>query len=133
MNIENIYLPHAYTFGPLKPNDKVDYRIEATHPNDKGAGVYAVTCDDTLVYIGSYQGGVQKRWVYLKDKDIYHFKKPRIVNCLKNGQIIKVFALGLDEIKKQIGCVGNQWVNAAGIESHMIASRNPEWNTHGKE
>lgn len=132
MNIEGIEFPHAYTFGPLKENGRVDYTTEASHPNDRGPGVYVVTCDDELIYIGSYQRGVQKRWVFLKDRDIYHFKKPHVSDCLKKGKCVKLFALGLDEIKKQINCTGNDWVNAAGVEARLISRKNPKWNVHGQ-
>lgn len=104
----------------------------AAHPNDDAEGVYVVMSGDEITYIGSYENGLHKRWGYKRKNDIYHFKKKEIISAISTGRVVKVWALSLDSIKAQIGCVGNKWINCASVEAYLIPEHNPPWNKQGK-
>ena len=104
----------------------------ATHPNDDAEGVYVVMSGDEIAYIGSYKSGLHKRWGYKNNPAIYHFRKVEISGAISAGRGVKVWALSLNSIKKQIRCAGNKWINSASVEAHLIAEHNPPWNKQGK-
>ncbi len=131
MKIADITFVHALTLGPCCPDGRIEFTIEPFAPTGALPGVYCVLQGERIVYVGSYQSGVLKRWVYLRKRDIYHFKKPLVASELSVGPV-RVFAQYEDKIKSELGCSQNVWVNAAGIEAHLIAMFNPPWNSQGK-
>jgi hypothetical protein len=131
MKIEGIEFEHAYDFHTISRTGLIDYSIAASHPKDSGHGVYVVKSDECILYVGSYQSGVQKRWVFQREKDVYHFKKDRVAELISKGKKVHVYAQTLDKIKQQIGCAENPWVNAEGIEARLIAIHRPIWNKKG--
>ncbi|WP_146853457.1 hypothetical protein [Brevifollis gellanilyticus] len=133
MKIENITFCHSLTLGPLCDGGRVAFTIEPGSPASVGPGVYVVFEDEKIVYIGSYQSGVAKRWLYLRKQDVYHFKKPLVADSLSRGAILKVFAQDERDIKEQLGCGDNVWVNSAGIEARLISIFHPPWNNQGKK
>jgi hypothetical protein len=132
MKLADITFRHALTLGPHRDDGRVEFTIEPTASTKVCPGVYFVLEGKKLVYVGSYQSGVVRRWVYLRKKDLYHFKKPLVASSLKNGSIIRVFAQDEDSIKEELGCGQNAWVNSAGIEARLIAMFHPPWNNQGK-
>jgi hypothetical protein len=138
MKLHGITFYHALTLGPLHSNNRcVDYTINPSAPNNIriGSGVYFVLKENIRkpVYIGSYQSGIVRRWVYVRKHDLYHFKKKLVAECLKSGLTVRVFAQTEEKIKKELRCSKNIWVNAASIEARLIAHFDPKWNTHGKK
>lgn len=95
-------------------------------------GVYLVYVDKQLVYIGKYQSGIRYRW--LTKKGIYHFKKDKVHESLMEGKNVYVFAEHEEVLANQIRSSTPQWINVAGIESHLVAECGLElpWNTSGK-
>ncbi|HEY4248714.1 MAG TPA: hypothetical protein VGM64_17970 [Lacunisphaera sp.] len=127
----------ALVIGPEKSVAGDEVRIgftwESSAPRSKGPGVYLLYSNDRLVYVGSYQGGLARRWLYTRKQDLYHFKKKKILEELRTSASLRVFAQEEDAIKKQIGQAGNQWITSAGIESFLIRSESPPWNRIGKK
>jgi hypothetical protein len=132
LNLEGIELALALTFGPLTDDGRVIFAIESAFRNDRSPGVYAVTSDEEIVYVGSYRKGVVRRWLYTDNPDVYHFKKPQVVSCLQASKTIKIYAASEVSIKKQLGQADNRWVNTSGIEGVLIKTLNPAWNKQGK-
>jgi len=135
MKLEGITFLPAITLGPLCDDGRVEFTIERSAPMTVGPGVYLVFEGKKLVYIGSYQTGVVRRWVYLRKRDVYHFKKPLVAKCLKHYPklALRVFAQDEVAIKEELGKHNNVWVNATGIEARLIAKFNPPWNSQGKK
>lgn len=133
LTLEGITLNLALGLGPLLGDGRVAFKQEAWINEEKTDGVYAVICDDVLVYIGSYQSGLVKRWLYTRKGDLYHFKKPLVVSGLRSGQNIRVYSKSVASIKQELGCADNVWVNASGIEARLIQKLNPPWNSLGKK
>jgi hypothetical protein len=132
MKLEGITFRHAITLGPVQEDGRVEFTIEPSAPKKVGPGVYFVLEGEEVVYVGSYQLGVIRRWLYIRKKDLWHFKKPLVSARLKAGSMLMVFAQDEDSIKQELGCEHNVWVNAAGIEMHLIAKIRPPWNNQGK-
>lgn len=132
LNLEGIEFALALIFGPVAEDGRVNFTIESAFKNDRMPGVYAVTSDEEIVYVGSYRKGVVKRWLYTKKPDVYHFKKPQVVSCLRATKAVKVYAASEVSIKEQLGHAHNRWVNASGIEGVLIKTLNPAWNKQGK-
>jgi hypothetical protein len=132
MKVADITFHHAITLGPTCDDGRVEFTIEPSVPAKMGPGVYIVFDGDQIVYIGSYQSGVVRRWVYLRKKDLYHFKKPLVSDGLKKGASLKVFAQDEHAIKEELGCSENAWVNSSGIEARLISLFLPPWNNQGK-
>ena len=107
MKLAEITFRHALTLGPLCNDGRVEFTIQQYMPSKIGPGVYFVLERGKVVYIGSYQSGIVRRWVYLRKKDLYHFKKPLVLQCLNVGSTVQVFAQDEDEIKKELGCSQN--------------------------
>ncbi len=133
LTLEGITLNLALGLGPLLDDGRVDFTQEVWINKDKADGVYAVICDEVLVYVGSYQRGLIKRWLYISKGDLYHFKKPLVVSGLRLGQNIRVYSKSVASIKQELGCADNVWVNASGIEARLIQELNPPWNRLGKK
>ena len=133
LTLEGITLNLALGLGPLLDDGRVAFKQEAWINEEKADGVYAVICDDVLVYIGSYQSGLVKRWLYTRKVDLYHFKKSLVVSGLIAGQNIRVYSKSVASIKQELGCADNVWVNASGIEARLIQELNPPWNRLGKK
>ena len=133
MKLADITFSHALTLGPHCEDGRVEFTIEPSAPTKICPGVYFVLENEKLVYVGSYQSGVVRRWVYLRRRDLYHFKKPLVAGSLKQGSTLRVFAQDEDSIKAELGCRENVWVNAAGIEARLIALFHPPWNNQGKK
>ena len=133
LTLEGITLNLALGLGPLLDDGRVDFTQEVWINKDKADGVYAVICDEVLVYVGSYQRGLIKRWLYISKGDLYPFKKPLVVSGLRLGQNIRVYSKSVASIKQELGCADNVWVNASGIEARLIQELNPPWNRLGKK
>lgn len=133
MKLADITFRHALTLGPHCNDGRVEFTIESSAPTGTGPGVYFVLEEKKLVYVGSYQSGVVKRWVYLRKKDLYHFKKPLVAKSLNTGSAIRVFAQDEAAIKEELGCAQNPWVNSTGIEARLISMFHPPWNNQGKK
>lgn len=131
MKLSGITFRAAYLCHQLD-GEKVRYEKLPSCPEDKGEGVYVVTESNKVVYVGSYQSGVAKRWVYVKSKILYHFKDKSIAQSIRAGHKVGVWAATIDDVRSQIDCIGNPWVNAAGVEAHLISSHRPSWNAKGK-
>ena len=132
MKIEGIEFKESYICDELS-GENVRYRELPSHPKDKGEGVYVVTDGDGLVYVGSYKSGLSKRWVYKTKPVLYHFKDKLLAASIEAGGKVVVLAATLDQIKNQIGCSGNKWVNGTSIEAHLISTLKPRWNKSGNK
>lgn len=131
-NIEGITFTKAITLGPLCEDGRVEFIVEGWIKKEKSAGVYAVFKDEEVIYIGSYKRGIISRWLYPKKRDLYHFKKPLVVERLQKGETIHVYAQSESSVKEEINCTNNIWVNVAGIEARLIERCNPPWNKLGR-
>jgi hypothetical protein len=131
VKIADITFVHALTLGPCCDDGRIEFTVEPSAPTGVLPGVYCVLQGEKIVYVGSYQSGILKRWVYVRKRDVYHFKKSLVAAELAAGPV-RVFAQYEDKIKAELGCSQNVWVNAAGVEAHLIALFNPPWNKQGK-
>jgi hypothetical protein len=133
MKIADITFHHALSLGPCCDDGRIEFTLEPSAPTKIGPGVYFVTEKEKIVYIGSYQSGIVRRWLYVRKKDLYHFKKPLVADRLSQGFELEVYAQDESAIKEELGCPNNAWVNAAGIEARLISIYNPLWNAQGKK
>jgi hypothetical protein len=131
MRIGNITFRSALELGPVGDDGFVQYKSLSTLSPSKGPGVYALVKNrKTVLYIGSYQSGIIKRWGYKRILRIYHFKHDRIRDILNEHQL-RVYAENEDKIKTELGMKNNPWVNAHGIEFELIRKLKPPWNRRG--
>jgi len=130
MKLSNITFIHAITFTDVRDDGGVNYSLKKAKKHfPERPGVYIVKSGNKLLYIGSFKKGVIRRWV--TKTDIYHFKKPLVVEQLKQGSTIKVFYQDEEAIKTELGCSDNLWVNSSSIEGKLIRDYSPEWNKTG--
>ena len=133
MKLADITFRHALTLGPHCNDGRIEFTIESSALTGTSPGVYFVLQDEEPVYVGSYQSGVVRRWVYLRKKDLYHFKKPLVAESLDMGSALRVYAQDEDSIKEELGYAQNPWVNSTSIEARLISILHPPWNYKGKK
>ena len=73
MKLGGITFHHALTLGPICKGGRVDFTIAAPAVRQIEPGVYCVLAGKKLVYVGSYQYGVVRRWCYVRKKDFLPF------------------------------------------------------------
>ena len=95
-------------------------------------GVYLVTQDDVIVYCGKFTNTFSKRWLYAKDRYVYHFKRSVISDAIQEHRKIEVYAQAESVLKNQLGQSGNDWINVSSIEEKLIRDLRPVWNLIGR-
>lgn len=111
-------------------------RYDIMHPNVDGLikGVYVVTANDSIVYVGKFTGTFEKRWLYTKLSKIYHHKRNAIAASRRAGSSVHVYAQTEDELRRQIPAAETDtamWINVGGIEAALIRTLAPAWNSAG--
>lgn len=94
-------------------------------------GVYVVTVDGIITYVGKYANTFAKRWLYTAGKKIYHHKRRDIAESLSAGCQVRVYAAteeDLLEIMMPPTPELKRWITIEGIEGALIAELKPEWN-----
>jgi hypothetical protein len=83
-------------------------------------GVYVVTENDAIVYVGKFTGTFEKSWLYTKLSKIYHHKRDAIAASRRAGNTVHVYAQTEDALRAQIPAAANDadlWINVGGIEA----------------
>lgn len=111
-------------------------RYDIMHPDVAGLikGVYVVTENDSVVYVGKFTGTFEKRWLYTKLSKIYHHKRNAIAASRRAGSSVRVYAQTEDELRRQIPAAEtdtDMWINVGGIEAALIRTLAPAWNSAG--
>jgi hypothetical protein len=94
-------------------------------------GVYIVTVDDDVTYVGKFKGDFARRWLYTNLGKLYHHKRHRIADALRNGKIVHVYAATEDDLRNSIAATRHdpdKWINIHGIECVLINNLKPQWN-----
>ena len=97
-------------------------------------GVYIITENDVIVYVGKYTGTFEKRWLYTNLNKIYHHKRNAIAASRRAGSSVHVYAQTEDALRAQIPAAVNDsdmWINVGGIEAALIRTLAPAWNSAG--
>jgi hypothetical protein len=122
LNINDLTFTHVLTAmrgdGDTLDAERVSYVTHNADPAALRQGVYVVTVNDQIVYIGKYDGTLARRWLYERAGIIYHHKRKAIANELRNGADVRVYATKEAPVS----------TNNADVERALIASLKPAWN-----
>lgn len=94
-------------------------------------GVYVVTVDGVITYVGKYASTFAKRWLYTDGKKIYHHKRRDIAESLSAGCVVHVYAATEEDLLQTMMPPTPElmrWITIEGIEGALIAELKPEWN-----
>ncbi len=135
MNLSNLAFRHALRLTEAdRRNPKkilVRYQVVDSSTFDHSLGVYIVSLNSEVIYIGSYRNGFRKRWLYAREQYLYHFKYIFIADALDTGAKVEVFTESEESLKEQLGSADDPWVTAIGIEDRLIRDYQPRWNCIG--
>lgn len=111
-------------------------RYDIMHPNVERLikGVYVVTENQSIVYVGKFTGTFEKRWLYVNLNKIYHHKRNAIAASRRTGNAVHVYAQTEDALRAQIPVAAHDtdaWINIGGIEAALIRKLTPAWNSAG--
>ena len=110
---------------------QVTYATHAIDVSSLRRGVYIVTVNDHIVYVGKFLGSFSKRWLYPMTGTIYHHKRNAIARELHQGSDVRVYAAAEVDLRAEIPIAASDaigWINVEGIESVLIAALEPAWN-----
>jgi hypothetical protein len=82
------------------------------------SGVYVITVDGMLVYVGKYELSFAKRWLYRRRNMIYHHKRSMIASQLRQGKSVEVWSFSCESSVHDV----------AAIERALIDNVSPDWN-----
>ncbi len=100
-------------------------RYEELDRLPKSEGIYVVKKDDQIIYCGKFTTGFTKRWLYAKDRYIYHVKRHGLARALQNRHKVLVFSEDLSALLLQHPNCG---LDLKGIERDLYDLYHPEWN-----
>lgn len=129
--------PHILTATAVDRNDSdeavVRYSLAETDPRQMHRGIYIVTVDGQITYVGKFTKSFAKRWLYLEDSRLYHHTRHTIAAEIESGKTVLVYAASEEALTSQIGVdtATHIWINVHGIEGALIASLQPRWNSIG--
>lgn len=112
----------------------VRYVIHSGDPREIERGVYLITENDRIVYVGKYTGTFAARWLYTQLQKIYHHKRNAIADSLKAGNTVRVYVQTEDRLRRMIPLAAadvDSWINVDGIEHALVRILRPEWNRIG--
>lgn len=94
-------------------------------------GVYVVTVDGVISYVGKYVNTFAKRWLYTAGKKIYHHKRRDIAESLSARCVVHVYAATVEDLLQTMMPPApelKRWITIEGIEGSLIAELKPKWN-----
>lgn len=94
-------------------------------------GVYVVTVDGIITYVGKFTNTFAKRWLYSASKKIYHHKRRSIAESLSAGHDVRVYAATEHDLLQTMMIPTPElmrWITIEGIEGALIAEMKPGWN-----
>jgi hypothetical protein len=135
LNLEGLTFRHVITPTMIDGADSngeiVRYEDHHGQLESLQRGVYVVTVDGEIAYIGKFSGDFAKRWLYTNLRKLYHHKRHSIADALKNGKTVHVFASTEEDLRSSIPTAAHDsdnWINIHGIESSLIRRLQPMWN-----
>jgi hypothetical protein len=135
LNLESLTFRHVITPTMIDGADSngeiVGYEDHHGQLESLQRGVYVVTVDGEVTYVGKFSGDFAKRWLYTNLRKLYHHKRQSIADALKHGKTVHVFASTEEELRSSIAAAADDshnWINIHGIESVLISSLLPAWN-----
>ena len=92
-------------------------------------GVYCISLDLSIVYVGRFSQGLAKRWLLLKTQRLYH--KTAVLSMTGSwNSSYAVFAESEDNLRGFLNEKGD-WVDSNSIEAGLIRKFKPQWNRQG--
>lgn len=94
-------------------------------------GVYVVTVDGFITYVGKFTNTFAKRWLYTADKKIYHHKRRSIAESLNARQVVRVYAAAEQDLLQTMMIPTPElmrWITIEGIEGALVSELKPAWN-----
>lgn len=94
-------------------------------------GVYVVTVDGIITYVGKFTNTFAKRWLYTAGNKIYHHKRRSIAESLNDRHDVRVHAATEHDLLQAMMIPTPElmrWITIEGIEGALIAELKPAWN-----
>ncbi len=105
--------------------------IELDFDSDRAPGVYAYVVDDVVMYVGSAQRGLHRRFRnYILSQTMRTSQRVRgeIVRVLSSGRTVEIYTL----LPPAHDWNGLPVDLIAGVEEGLIRAALPEWNLRGR-
>lgn len=131
LHSEKLRFRPVLALGPVDgENDEgpiVRFRVLDQNMLYERRGVYIVRAGAAVLYCGKYTSTFAKRWLYTRDRYVYHIKRTAIARCIEAGVDVTVFAETETELRRQLNSSGES-VTIDRIEVDLIREFSPAWN-----